>query len=285
MKNFIFILSVCALFLINGCKGDKINSTWKTQDIKIDGNDSDWGKTLTYNKDDKFLFGVTNDNKDLYLCLVTNDPDLERKILHLGLTVWFDREGSDRRVFGIKYPLNFQDMDRSSFRKPEDEPGGEDVNQEQMEKRFLERQTEVEVVGKNEDDVSRIPITALKGLKLKMDIKNYRMVYEMKIPLHPSNDAPYTINTDTGSTISVGFTTGTIDRSKFANRKPRENGVEGGYSGGGEGDYPNGGGGQGEGGMREGRRGYGMRKEGGNASMNLEPLEYWAEVKLAGMNK
>ncbi len=283
MKNLILIFSVFVLFILSGCKGDVVNSKWKTQDIQIDGNDSDWGNTLTYNKDAKLLFGVQNDNNDLYLCIVTNDPDLEKKILHLGLTVWFDREGSDREVFGIKYPLNFQDMDRSSFQRPEGGIEHRDINQEQMEERFLERQTEVEVVGKNKDDISRIPVTALKGLKLKMNIKNYRMVYEMKIPLHPSSDAPYTINSDTGNIVSVGFTTGTIDRSKFANRKPRENGGEGEY--GSEGDYPNGGEDQGEGGMRGRREGYGMRGGGGNNSLNSDPLEYWVEVKLAGMNK
>ena len=286
MKNVLVIFSVFAVFLLSGCKGDKINSTWNSKTIKIDGNDSDWGNSLIYNKDAKFLFGVRNDNKDIYLCLVTNDPDLERKILHMGLTVWFDREGKDRQVFGIKYPLNFQEMDRSSFRRPE--AGGMDrqgMNQEQMEERFLQRQTEAEVVGKNKDDVSRLPLTALKGLKLKMDIKNYRMVYEMKIPLHPSADAPYTINSDTGSVVSVGFTTGTIDRSKFANRKPRERGGEGEYPEGGEGRYPNGGDESGEGGMRGD---YGGRRMRGGESFNknnTEPLEYWAEIKLAGKSK
>ena len=282
MKNLILFFSAFSLFLISGCNGDNINSTWRTRDIKIDGNDSDWGNTLTYNKDAKFLFGVQNDNKDLYLCMVTNDPNLERKILHLGLTVWFDREGSNRQVFGIKYPLNFQEMDKYSFQKPVEGTDRTGMNQEQMEERFLESQTEVEVVGKNKEDVSRIPITELKGLKLKMNIKDYRMVYEMKIPLHPSNNALYSINADTGSIVSVGFTTGTFDKSKFANRKPGENDNEVENPNGGEGEYPDGGEDQGEGGMRRGREGYGMQRGRGNNGTNAEPLEYWAEIKLAG---
>ena len=288
MKNVIIIFSVFVIFLLSGCKGDKINSGWASSQIKIDGNDSDWGNTLTYNKDDKFLFGIKNDDKNLYLCLVTNDPDLERKILRLGLTVWFDREGDDRQVFGIRYPLNFQEMGRSSFQRPQEGAFQQEMNQEQRDERFLERQTEIEVVGKNKDDVSRMPISSLKGLQLKMSLKDYRMVYEMKMPLHLSDDVPYAINTDTGSTVSVGFTTGTIDRSQFQNRRSDDNGGEGGISGRGRGEYPGGGEfpgggeGEGEGGMREGGRGgYRMRGgEGGNRP-NTEPLAYWAEVKLA----
>lgn len=276
MKNVIIVFSLIAVLFISGCKGNKINSTWNSGQIKIDGSDSDWGNSLIYNKDAKFMFGVKNDNKNMYLCMVTNDPDLERKILHLGLTVWLDREGSDRQVFGIKYPLNFQDMDRSSFRRPEQgEMDRQDMNQQKMEERFLARQTEVEIVGKNKDDVSRVPITALKGLKLKMAIKNYRLVYEMKIPLHPSQNAPYTINSDTGKVVSIGLTTGTIDRSKFKNRKRGEDRGEGGLSVDGDGGYNNDGDESGEGGMR-----------GGNFNKaDIEPLQYWAEVKLAGKAK
>lgn len=280
MKKLLLTLSIISVFILAGCKGDKVNSIWNNGNIKINGNDSDWRNTLTYVKDSKFLFGIQNDNKNLYLCLVTNDPELENKIIRMGFTVWLDREGSDRQVFGIKYPLSFQDLGRPSFNRPPGGMEGRPMDRNQIDDRMLKRQTDIEILGKNKNDVTRIPVSELKGIKVKVDVKDYRMVYEMKIPLHSSNDAPYAINADTGSTISVGLATGTIDRSKFekregfSGRRQRPEGGEGTEGG----EYP-------EGGMREpregGEGGYRMNRNRSNGGNSMEPLEYWTEVKLA----
>lgn len=282
MKKILLTFSILMLFIISGCKGDVITSKWKTSEITIDGNDSDWGNTLTYMKDSKLLFGVQNDNENLYLCLVTNDPDLENKIVRMGLTVWLDREGGDRHVFGIKYPLSFQELGRSSSNRSPEDMNRQPMDRNQIDERLLSRQTEVEIIGKSKDDVTRIPISELKGLKLKVGIKDYRMVYEMQIPLHPANDAPYIINADTGSTVSIGLITGTIDRSKFNGEGNFRQRHEGGESADGS-EQPEGG--MGEGGMRERGEGGGYRRQRGTQNSNsMEPLEFWAEVKLASQS-
>lgn len=279
MKKILFAISIVILFVFAGCGGDDYNSKWKTSDISIDGNDSDWGKALTYVKDSKFLFGIQNDDKDLYLCLVTNDPELENKIIRMGLTIWLDREGNNRQVFGIKYPLSFQDLGRPSFNRSEVGMDGLAMERNQIDERMLSRQTEIEIVGKSKDDITRIPVSELKGIKVKIDVKDYRMVYEMKIPLRPYKDAAYSIGADTGSTISVGLTTGTLTRSQSESRGGfRASGGESAEGG----ERP-------EGGMRESGEEGGGRQRMGRSNFNqgnsAGPLEYWAEVKLAGMPK
>ncbi|MHB1686686.1 MAG: hypothetical protein ACYCVH_04840 [Ignavibacteriaceae bacterium] len=285
MKNLTFLLILSSLVFINGCNNKIIQSHWKTGDIAIDGNDTDWGNTLIYNDKSNFLYGVQNDDKNLYLCFATNDPDLEANIVRMGLTVWFDRTGGDNQNFGIKYPLNFQDMNFLRTRNDENQPRMRTGNEEPMSaerlKQILSRkQNDLEIVGKNKDDVTRMTVSELKGIEVKMDFQNNTLVYEMKMPLSFSEGISYALNTDTSKTISIGLETGTIDLSKLqgkGGRGGRSMGDDnsGGGMGAGEGDM--GGGEQGEGGGNySGRR----RAPQGGAVMS-QPFSFWAEVKLA----
>ncbi len=285
MKKFLLAAIVVFAFMISGCNDNKIQSTWRTNNIKIDGNEADWGKSLIYVKDSNLLFGVQNDDKYLYLCMVTNNQELQSKILHLGLTVWFDSTGGDDKNFGIKYPLSFKDLNQGNFDLTKNEDGNpmsgrSSMNQVNMNERMLMRQTDVEILGKNPNDYTRIGLSELKGIKLKISIKDYRFVYEMKIPLAQYNNTSYALNTDTSRTIGIGLETGTIDRNKFAQKK--DNGFEGnsaenpGDEAGNEGDEFGGG----YGSRMHRRNGY-DRQEGQRQSLMSDPLNYWVTVKLA----
>lgn len=284
MKKIYLIAIISFTLLISGCNDNIINSVWKTNDIKIDGNDSDWGNSLTYVKDSNLLFGVQNDDKYLYLCLATNDQDLQTKILRLGLTIWFDTTGGDNEIFGIKYPLSFQDLDHSNFNFGKNEnftPEEQNFNHGNMNEKMLMRQTDVEILGKNKNDYTRIGLSELKGIEIKVNIKNYRFVYEMKIPLVQTKETPYAINTDTSRTIGIGLETGTIDRNKFPQEKGF--GIEGSSAEnqGGEEPIEGGGGYFGGGNMHpRGSGGYG-RQRGDGQSLMSAPLNYWTQVKLA----
>ncbi len=287
-KGLLFIGLISLIISVAGCGDTEIDSKWKTQDIKIDGNDADWGNTLTYVDDLKSLVGVQNDGSFLYLCLVTSDRDLESKMLRMGLTVWFDRTASDDKKFGIKFPLGFRDIDRSQFRN--ERPAGmagERPNPGQIDERILNNQTEAEIVGANNES-NRVPLTELKGIELKLGMKDGRLVYEMRVPLQHKSGYNYAISADTGSAISVGLETGsfTADRQGQGGEFRRRGGEEGGDGGfggqpGGEGDSFGGEGGGMRGGYG-GRGGYG--RQGGRQfnSSALEPISFWAKVKLAG---
>ncbi len=276
----LFPLFAALIFIFAGCGDTDINSKWRTQNITIDGDDSDWGNSLTMVDKLNSLVGVENDSDNLYLCFVTADNDLQMKILRMGLTVWFDRTGSDDKKFGIRFPIAMQGMDMTSFRRDRiNGQQGERPNREQMKERFVTNLRELEIVGPD-NEVTRINLSELKGMQLKLGLKDNRLVYEMKIPLSLKGGANYAISADTGSTISVGLETGSFEA--------RKNNGEG-FSGGGEGggfQPPEGGDDFGGGGMRGGggrRGGFGGRGRANFNSSALEPLKFWAKVKLAGM--
>ncbi len=274
-KNYYLwlLLALAAFaFSLTGCGDQNINSKWRTQKLTIDGNDSDWGHSLTYYDKLNALVGVENDGKFLYLCLVTTDQQLQNKILRMGLTVWFDRTGSNNKKFGIKYPIGIGGMDRKNFTGERLNPQqGERLNPQEIDKRIINNQTDMEFVGANNEEV-RLPVTQLKGVELKLGLKDSRLVYEMRVPLSHTGGYDYAINVDTGSVVSVGLETGKMNFNS-GERKGFRN-PEGGFGGGMEGGDDFGGGA-----MGGGREGF-ERSRNFNPSA-FQPLDFWAEVKLA----
>ena len=290
MKNLTIILLSAVLIGILGCNETVVQSHWYNGNIVIDGNKTDWGNDLIYNDKGNFLYGVQNDGANLYVCFATNDPDLEAKIVRMGLTVWFDRNGNDDQNFGIKYPLNFQDMNFGGMNFKRDNTdenqirtrGTDDapISADRLKETLRRKENDLEIVGKNKDDITKITIAELKGIEVKMDFQENTLVYELKIPLKFSPGVSYALNADTSNTISIGLETGTIDITKMRGRNNRgsdEGGSMGSDNGGGDesaGDMSASGDGGGDRSNR--RRGYNQ-----NAANMPAPFSFWAEVKLA----
>jgi hypothetical protein len=146
---------------------------------------------------------------------------------------------------------------------------------------FLKNKTEIEVVD-SKNEATRVPISSLNGVELKMGVKDYRMVYEMKIPLAMKKGFSYALGTNTKSIISVGLETGTMEmkRNKALGDKSGEGGDGSpsgeGITGGMGGDEMGGG----EGGMRGGGRGGRSGRGDAFSRSAMQPLKFWAEVKL-----
>jgi hypothetical protein len=292
----LFVLFIVITFA--GCGDQQINSKWRSQNITIDGNDSDWGNSLVFYDDINSLVGVQNDNDYLYLCLVTTDQQLERRILRTGLTIWFDNSGKGDKKFGIRFPLLLKNMGKNAFKSGDDmaegrrrdsndgreslgdngQPGGilGGLSSGNM---SFKNQTEVEVVD-SKDEATRAPISELKGIELKMTLKDYRMVYEFKIPTAMKSGFSYAIGANTGSLISVGFETGLVDKRNKAippDRTADENGVTASGEGSEGGDDAGAGDMYGGGGRGRGRRG----GQGGFTSGSLQTIQFWADIKLS----
>ncbi|MDR3625772.1 MAG: hypothetical protein P4L45_03015 [Ignavibacteriaceae bacterium] len=306
MKGKVFRINELLLFFLfivitfSGCGDQQVNSKWRTQDIKIDGDDSDWGNSLVFYDDINSLVGVQNDKDYLYLCLVTSDQQIERKIFMMGLTVWFDNTGKGDKKFGFKFPLVSKNMDKDAFKPGEEQgegrrkdsddgregpgdngrPGTPPPDRGKMGEMFLKNQIEIEVVD-SKNEVTRVPITDMKGVELKMTVKNDRLVYELKIPIAMKSGFSYAIGANSSSTISIGLETAAMEMKKNKSAKDKS-GEEGGgdESSGGEGmGGPGGGGGMGgPGGGGPGGRGPG----GGQFNSNsFQPIKFWADIKLS----
>ena len=272
--RYFLILFVLPL-LMTGCGDQEINSHWSSGNIKIDGNQEDWGNTINFLKDENIGVGIQNDSDYVYICLVTSNRAYIMRALRNGFTIWIDPQ-NDNRTYGIKYPIGMSnDM---MFNYQEKQSGSyQDIGSEM--KKHQNSMNEFELVNKDGEMLSGIPVKNNYGIEAKINITRDQLVYELRIPLNHSINKGFFVNTTPGSKIKLGFEEGTFDRSKMRQGN-REEGGFGEGTGEGDGDEGRRGGGR-RGEYGEGRMGRGGNF-GGRSGQNSGELNTWLDVQLAG---
>src|SRR5580698_2665184 len=85
---------------------------FQTNPVVADGNTDDWTLPLRFsNEKFTYQYNVTNDNKNIYICVLSKDYQTQRRILKNGMTVYFDPKGEKNKTIDISFPL----------RKPDDQ--------------------------------------------------------------------------------------------------------------------------------------------------------------------
>ncbi len=270
---------ISIILTFNSCGDVELTSTWRNNEIKIDGNRLDWKDNIKFLKDEGVGVGILNDNHNLYLCLTLNDQSKMFPILRNGFTVWFDSPNNDKKTIGIEYPLSKKSGDISRRLNREDMGEGQNFNPQNMINRIIKNQKEFLVVNKDKFPLTEHWIGSDSTIQVKMGFHDYQLVYELKIPLADSAARNlYYVDAKPGQTLKIGFQTGEIERKSPADRNGgfrMNEGGEGGESGE-SGERP-------EGGMYPGggRRRPGMDKGERRSGESFKSLDFEAEVKLA----
>ncbi len=254
------LVSLVVAFTLFGCSSSvELTSGWSAQDIRIDGDNAEWKDATTRLAGPDVLVGIKNDNKDLYLCLITSNVQTQAQLLALGTTVWFDTEGKKNKSFGIQFPVTGLLQGRRFNQRP---------NAEDLRRLIEVAQRQLEIVGPSGEH-QRFADKGCKGIDVHLGYADGTLTYELKVPLHSSADQPYAINADPTKLLAIGLETGNLAdamRGALNPTSPSSGPAGGGRTGGRSG----GGGGTGGGG------GSGL---GGDAP---EPLKHWLVVHLAG---
>lgn len=263
-KLLTMMAAIC-LMLLTGCRQDRINSTWHSGDLAINGDQGDWEGSLKIPKDKNIAIGLRNNDSNLYVTLSTTDQAVIMRTLQLGLTVWFDPKGGTREVLGVKYPVGAQAMGmRTPSGRPQSRDGRPDL--EQQIKSLQGSMLWVELLGPDKDDVARCPVDDTTGIQVRIGWSLYgQFVYELRVPLDKSPDNPFALDVSPGETIGVGFKTGEMERADMRSQRPG-----GGMPGVGT-----------RGGGRNGGMSGGGMRGGGMGRQRPEPFRYWAKVTLA----
>ncbi len=247
--------------------------------ITVDGRADDWLGVLCSVEDGRMKVGFINDRAFLYVCLITEDESLVRRIKFGGLTVWFDPNGGQAKVLGIKYPLGLPKHDPAE--KPSEEGGGPPPTADQT---SAEPGSILEVIRPGAASPQKVDIADAKGLEIKAAEDDKLFVYELKIPLQ-TDQSPIGVGSQPGKMVGIGF-----EAPKPTAPKSSGSGREGERGGGGGRGPGSGGFGGMSGGMRGGRGGmHGGGMGSGNNLQMPEGLKFWTLVKLStprvpGMN-
>jgi hypothetical protein len=286
IKSFILAASALCMIMLDGCLESKLASAWPEGEISIDGKAPEWaGREAYYSEDDGFKIGFFNDADYLYIFMATWNRQTQAQILMNGLTVWIDATGRNKQTFGINYPMK-RSMPDSTGMPPGmpaglstgDRSGAPSNASGESRQAFLkgmlaEAQVELTILGAGGEPLVSMSAAddGKGGIAAMIDIANRTLIYEIRIPLAPSDSLPFVVNAAPGAMIGVGFKVG---KSEMPPMKPSGEGSPG--------DMDGAGGGMGGPGGGMGGPGGGMGGPGGpGGAASSQAFEYWAKVRLA----
>jgi len=207
MKRLLHISVVTLSFvfplLLSSCRAPlELNSQRRITDIVIDGSATDWeGKTVMLSNYNATL-GVQYDDEFLYLCFTTSDRQLQFQVLAMGMTVWFDPEGKEKKSFGVRFPIGVEAPGRMI---PRPGPGAADMDFLGV---ALQRQRpELELIGPGPNQTTRSTIGQVPGVAARLGRNQDVLIYELKVPLKPSSQYRWSVEAIPSNPLSVGLET------------------------------------------------------------------------------
>jgi hypothetical protein len=254
LKVGLFLLALVS----TGCAAHDVTSHWCRDGLTINGSEDEWPASFQYYDADRQIgIRMMNDADAVYICFVTNDKELKKKLLMTGLTVWLDPAGEKHKTFGVHLPgAGPRGLPRKS--------GADDRQGNKKESTTLKRPTAVDITYVETTGPLSMPMAQVRqtGIEVGAGQPNgRRFVYEFKICF---TAGPSLSALGPGKTLGIGIETGKTDMNHEMG-KPTEGGM----------GRTNHGGGM-----------HGGGRPGGDSPAKAmdEPFETWTKVTLAHGN-
>ncbi|SFW12588.1 hypothetical protein [Chitinophaga sancti] len=73
--------------------------------IVPDGDASEWSLPLHYaNSQYTLSYSISNDSRNIYVCIMTTNPEMRHRIMKAGMTLYFDPKGKQKKKMALVYP-------------------------------------------------------------------------------------------------------------------------------------------------------------------------------------
>lgn len=255
--NSLKISSLIVIIGMTSCSLPTYTNLWQSDPVKIDGKDVEWALPLRYyDSGSKLQYTVSNDNRNLYLCIRATDEQTQAKIVHTGMEVWIDTTGKNKHQVGIAYPLiNSLENVKQPLVNPSDK------------KRFTDEFNEMQLIGFKSPIGGLTSILDNSAVNLKMSLDNSGiLIYEISIPFKTFYKEQL-LAADSNKLIGLTLIINGLSTAKVNGHSPSKNGKMGGIGGVG---------------MRKGGGRTPMGGSGGdnNGSSFLEPNTIKLKIKL-----
>jgi hypothetical protein len=104
----IFCAFVSYIIFIASCSSQRAPvGHYQDTNINADGNTDDWGLPLRFsNASHAFQYSVSNDKKNIYICILTNDPGTQVQMLRSGISIYFDPKGEKNKNISLEFPVS-----------------------------------------------------------------------------------------------------------------------------------------------------------------------------------
>ncbi|MBT4485259.1 MAG: hypothetical protein HOC71_16455, partial [Candidatus Latescibacteria bacterium] len=156
---FLSFIAVFLAFVFVGCGMHEIESKWRDREVAIDGIDEgpEWENARYYFGDKKITIGLLNDESNLYIRLSSRDRNMQKQLLALGLTTWFDVKGGKKKTLGIHFPIGGQAGGIEMMRNMKERSRNEDPDQ--LQKMLEKSQKEIEIIGPGKNESNTMLLT------------------------------------------------------------------------------------------------------------------------------
>jgi hypothetical protein len=215
-----------------------LKSGWCAAPVKVDGTGQGWSANFVPVGDPPILVSLQNDGQYLYLCVRTSDPKIKSQIAFGGLAVWAEVPKASMGGMGVRFPMRGR---RSGGDRPRRSSEGESPKGPPL-GAINDVSTEFELLGPTRKDGLVVGRGPDEPVQVAIGDDSGVLVYQVRLPLQPSDDHPVAIGAAAGTPVMI-----TLDTTP-PKRQERPEGEEGDPEAG----PPRGGSGQGPGGYGPG---------------------------------
>jgi hypothetical protein len=106
-KTFIVFGFSCYIVLLSACSSALAPvGHYQDRTVVADGNADEWPMPLRFsNSEHTFQYSVTNDNRNVYICIQTSNEATVLRMLRSGITVYFDPKGEKNKSISLEFPV------------------------------------------------------------------------------------------------------------------------------------------------------------------------------------
>jgi hypothetical protein len=109
--SILYPVFICSCFLTSCSHSLAPEGHYQQDPVIADGNTSDWQLPLRFSNEQYTIqYAVTNDNNNLYLCILSKDQPTQLRILKAGINVYFDPKGEKNKKIDIAFPIKKPDQ-------------------------------------------------------------------------------------------------------------------------------------------------------------------------------
>lgn len=280
MKYLTVVMGLILLIIMWGCARVPVyKSTWQQSLFEMNENDMDWVSKMTYNSESGIMYGLSNDQENLYVKVKFENFILQQKVMKTGLTFWIDTSGKKKKQLGLIFPVKSPYKNMQALYKSRMSGNGQNRQQQILDtalfnskyRRGRESMNLVNYFGAGRNDMVDNKNKEGINATLWMDSENM-LYYEAEISLQKIFPNPQKFLIDSTNYFSFGIETGKMEIPL------RDNGGDRLQMG------SRGGGGRGSGGKR-GMHGSGGSQSSGNGSSNINPNQVAIMQALSVVSK
>ena len=232
-----YALIFSGLLVLFSCAQTPVyNSNWQNTPLQFDGSDEAWLGQFYYDQKARMLYGLSNDEENIYVRMKVIDQATQRKIIIRGLTFWMDSVGKSKEQMTIRCPLPRESGDLKKMMGTEGSAKNRSMNNfNLLNETFSNGQAGMEIMGfDGKPDIFIVNNKNINGINVMMKINDQQeLIWEAIIPLKMVFSDPKGFINGENKLFSFGFESGAFDAPPMQNKSGAGGGKPGGRGGGG----------------------------------------------------